>query len=210
VRQIIILLLLAVLIALPVGVAYASWQYAELPFPSEYTTVVHSVEMFYYPPEQVLPGGGETEAPLGENHFTVVDRILNEDQKQYGLNINDNVLLHAYLRIQPIVYSNQKVSGGNLKFILDPKTSTHGLYYCIEKKSDTLYYCYTFSASALEAAAGTHDEIQVFRTHLNKTDEWRATTSYIGYAKTIPLYNLGISADPQSIAFSIDVSTWHS
>ena len=208
-RKTIILMLLAILVLVPVGGVYARWQYADQPFPPEFTNVEIGINTFYFPPEQVLPGG-DKEAPLGENHFGLIDRILNEDQKNYGLNISNNVLLHEYLRKQPIVYSNQKTSGGHLKFILDPKTSTHGLYYCIEKISDTLYYCYTFSESALDAASGTHNEIQVYRTHLEKTDKWRATVSYVGYTKNIALRNLGISADSQSLAFSIDVSTWRS
>lgn len=104
--------------------------------------------MFEYPPEEILPGGEMEDAELGESHFALIDLILNERDKGYGLNYSNNVVLHRYLKNQPVVYSNQKVSGGNLKFILDPKNNTHGLYYCIEKVSDTEYYIYLFYGCA--------------------------------------------------------------
>ena len=125
------------------------------------------------------------------------------------MNINNNVVLHQYLRRQPVVYSNQKVSGGNLKFILDPQNNTHGLYYCLEKVSDTLYYAYTFSTDALSTAGGSDMEIIAYRTDLVKTDIWRATVSHMGYAKTKSLSALDVSADPNAIRYSIDVSTWY-
>ena len=167
------------------------------------------LSLFEYTAEEILPGGELEEAPLGENHFALIDRILNEKDKSYGLNINNNVLLHTYLRRQKVVYSNQKVSGGNLKFILDPKNNTHGLYYCLEKVSDTEYYAYTFSTNELSTASGSSIEIVAYRTTLLKTDKWRPTTSYQGYAKTKSLRDLGESADPNTIGYSIDVSTWH-
>lgn len=148
------------------------------------------------------------ESVLGGNHYVLVDLVLNESNKGYGLNISNNVVLHKYLKQQPVVYSNQKVSGGNLKFILDPQNNTHGLYYCVEKVTDTEYYCYTFSTDALATAAGSDVMIPAFRTTLVKTDYWRAAVSYLGNVKTASLSSLGVSADSQAIKYSIDVSTW--
>ncbi len=201
--------LMAVLLVFSVGGVYATWLYAETsPMPVENTVGV-SLSVFDYPPEEILPGGELEEAPLGENHFSLIDLILNEKQKGYGLNIDDDVVLHKYLNSDGTVYSNQKISGGNLKFILDPKNNTHGLYYCLEKITDTEYYAYTFSTDALATAGGSSVEIDAYRTILEKTDIWRATKSYLGYAQTKSLANLGVSADPNTIAYSIDVATWH-
>lgn len=186
---------------------YGAWVYYQDTLPREYN-VYHQLGEFGYAPEEVIPGG-EHEAALGENHLALIDLVLNEKQKGYGLNAGINVLLHQYLRSQPVVYSNQKVSGGNLKFILDPKNNTHGLYYCLEKVTDDLYYCYTYTESDLEAAEETDVEILAYRTLLEKTDKWQATKSYIGYAKVEELSAFKVSADPQSEPYAIDVRTWH-
>ena len=186
---------------------YGAWVYYQDTVPVGYG-VSHQLGEFGYAPEEVVPGG-EHEATLGENHLKLIDLILNEKDKGYGMNININVLIHQYLRTKPVLYSNQKISGGHLKHILDPKNNTHRLYYCIEKVSDTLYYCYTFSVDDLIAAENTEQEILAYRTMLEKTDIWRATKSYVGYAKVRALSYLGASADSQSESCSIDISTWH-
>lgn len=200
--------LVGLLALLTLGGVWASWTYAEAPAPSVSEKTGLSISAFDYTPEEVLPGGDIVESELGGNHYVLVDLVLNENNKGYGLNINNNVVLHRYLRQQPVVYSNQKVSGGNLKFILDPQNNTHGLYYCVEKVTDTEYYCYTFSTDDLVTAAGTDVKIPAYRTTLVKTDYWRATVSYLGHAKTVALRDLDISADSQAIEYSIDVTTW--
>ena len=190
---------------------YGDWTYFADIVPMGYT-VYHHMGVFEYKPEEILPGGesNNQEVELGGNHFVLVDLILNENDKGYGLNINNNVLLHQYLKKQKVVFSNQKVSGGNLKFILDPSNNTHGLYYCLEKVSDTEYNAYTFSTSELERVMGTSEEIVAYKTILKKTTKWEATTSFLGYAKTSSLTSLGANADPKAIPYSIDVETWHS
>lgn len=205
----ILLPLICLMLVLSMGGVYATWLYAGGPIQPAEQEMMLSLAVFEYKPEEILPGGEKEEAVLGEDHFGLIDLILNENKKGYGLNISNNVVLHKYLKNQKVVYSNQKVSGGNLKFILDPKNNTHGLYYCLEKVSDTEYYAYTFSTDALATASGSSAEIVAYRTTLLKTDKWRATTSYLGYALTRRLSDLGESADPNTIAYSIDVSTWH-
>ena len=196
---------------LSIGGVYATWRFADKSPRAEESIVAITMGEFSFKPEEVLPGGGETNPVVtpGENHYKLLDLVLNEDDKGYGLNINDNVLLHQYLRRKGIIYSNQKVSGGNLKFILDAKNNTHGLYYCLEKVSDTEYYCYTFSVEDLRKYAGTTMEILAYRTILVKTDIWRATITYIGTAPIKSLSALGESADSNTIGFSIDVRFWH-
>lgn len=201
--------LLLLLILFSIGGVYAVWVYAELPAAPAEQTIACSILAFEYPPETILPGGEIEESELGENHYYLIDLILNESNKGYGLNYSDNVALHKYLNDDGVVYSNQKISGGNLKFILDPKNDTQGLYYCLEKVSDTEYYAYTFSTNELLNVGGLDMEMVVYRTTLLKTDEWEATTSYMGYAKAKSLNNLGASADPNTIPYSVDMSTWH-
>ncbi|MBQ2819903.1 MAG: hypothetical protein IJF14_05955 [Clostridia bacterium] len=203
------LLSLMLAVILTVGGVYATWTYSLDYSELDTEEIGITLSVFDYPPEEILPGGEMEDAELGGDHFALIDIILNEKDKSYGLNINNNVLLHQYLRKQKVVYSNQKVSGGNLKFILDPKNNTHNLYYCIEKISDTEYYCYTFPSENLYTAGTSGSDIVTYRTTLLKTDMWRATTSYLGYAKVKSLSSLGESADPNTIAYSIDVTTWH-
>ena len=200
--------LTGLIMLLTVGGVFASWAFAEDPAPSVSDNTGLKISIFDYAPEEILPGGDIVESELGGNHYVLVDLVLNESNKGYGLNISNNVVLHKYLKQQPVVYSNQKVSGGNLKFILDPQNNTHGLYYCVEKVTDTEYYCYTFSTDALATAAGSDVMIPAYRTTLVKTDYWRATVSYLGNVKTASLSSLGVSADSQAIKYSIVVSTW--
>ena len=202
-------LLISFISLLSIGGAYATWRFADNQ-PQAVQNEMNIVLLdFEFHPEDLLPGGDVEEAVLGENHYKLMDLILNEEDKGYGLNINDNVLIHQYLKNNRVVYSNQKISGGNLKHILDPGNNTHGLYYCIEKVSDTEYYCYTFSTDDLEKYGGTTAEIVAYRTILVKTDIWRSTTSAYGYAVVRRLTALGPSADSKSIPYSIDVTTWH-
>ena len=201
-------LLVCFLIIITVGGAYATWNYAVLAPPNVQQNVNISLSVFDYPPEQILPGGDTETAPLGENHLKLIELILWEDDKDYGLNINNNAVIHQYLKSHKVVYSNQKISGGNMKFILDSRHNTHGLYYCVEKVSDTLYYCYTFDVNALSTASGTSKYITVYRTSLVKTDQWKATTAYEGVAQTKRLSELGESPDSHSLSYSIDTTTW--
>ena len=206
----IIPLLLCFTVLVSVGGAYATWKYAALGPAEDDFEVSVPIADFEYPPEEILPGGdNDIEVELGGNHFALIDLILNERIKGYGLNYSDSVVLHKYLDRQEVVYSNQKVSGGNLKFILDPKNNTHGLYYCLTKISDTEYHAYTFPIDYLESAAQTGAEIIAYKTLLIKTDDWDATLSYEGYAKVKSLSSLDVSSDPNCIPYSIDISTWH-
>lgn len=186
---------------------YGMWVYYADTVPIAYNATTQ-MGMFGYAPEIVVPGG-EHEAELNENHLRLIDLVLNESDSGYGLNYSDTVLLHKYLKLQSVVYSNQKTSGGHLKFILDPKTDTGGLYYCVEKVSDTEYYCYTFAVDDMLEAAGTQNEIVAYRTTLVKTNQWNATVSYLGYAKVLDITDIGISAHPQCEDYSIDVRSWH-
>ena len=137
--------------------------------------------------------------------MALIELILNESKKGYGLNYDNKHVLEGYLDRYGLVFSNQKVSGGNLKFVSD---ETNQLYYCVEKISDTMYYAYTFSFSDLNSVKGTATVMPVYRTVLEKTDIWRAPRSYFGYAQTKLLRAFGAENTPGTLAYSIDASTW--
>ena len=195
---------------LSTGGVFAAWQYANgAPPTSESISII--LREFEFAPEQILPGGDVVEKEEGGDHLKLIERILNEKEKNYGLNMNDNGLLHKYLKDAGVVFCNQQTSGGNLKFILDTKAyNTYGLYYCLEKKSDTEYYCYTFGVDDLSAVGGTTSELEVYLTKLVKTDKWKATTSHRGYAKTKKLEDMGVKYTSDPFDYSIDMSTWRS
>ena len=186
-----------------VGGVFATWYYADGTVSDVNGNLGVSLSDFVWEPEEILP----TESEIGENHLTLIELVLNESSKGYGLNYDQKNVLESYLNRNGIIFSNQKTSGGNIKFVSD---ETEQLYYCVEKISDTMYYAYTFSYSNLNSAKGTPTEIPVYRTVLEKTDKWRATRSYFGYAKTKRLNEMvsGTSNVSGTLAYSIDPSTW--
>ena len=201
--------IIAIILMFSIGGVQATWYYAEISPYDVASDVDIGLDEFDYHAEDILPGGDDQEAQLGENHMALIELILNENSKGYGLNISKKNILMEYLEDDGEVHCNQKVSGGHLKFILDVKNNTHGLYYVCQLVSDTLIYAYTFSTNELSTASGSSIEITVYRTELVKTDKWRAGMCYEGLALTKSMSSLGLSADSGSIRYSIDLSTWH-
>ncbi|MBR7142146.1 MAG: hypothetical protein IKD06_01255 [Clostridia bacterium] len=184
-----------------VGGVFATWCYAQYPVEAANENLHITLSQFVWAPEEILP----TESTIGENHLALIGLMLNESEKGYGLNYDSKHVLESYLNGKGIIFSNQKTTGGNLKFVSD---ETEQLYYCIQKISDTLYYAYTFTYSDLNSAKGTNTAIPAYRTLLEKTSTWSATKSYFGYAKTKALAAMGESAVSGALVYSIDVSTW--
>lgn len=184
-----------------IGGVFATWYYTYETTPSVQENLSVSLSDFEWKPEEILP----TESEIGENHLALIELILNENNKGYGLNYDNKHVLEGYLDKYGLVFSNQKVSGGNLKFVSD---ETNQLYYCVEKISETMYYAYTFSFSDLNSVKGTATAMPVYRTVLEKTDIWRAPRSYFGYAQTKLLRAFGAENTPGTLEYSIDVSTW--
>ena len=180
---------------------FATWYYTYETAPNAQANLSVSLSDFEWKPEEILP----TESEIGENHLALIELILNESNKGYGLNYDNKHVLEGYLDKYGLVFSNQKVSGGNLKFVSD---ETNQLYYCVEKISETMYYAYTFSFSDLNSVKGTATVMPVYRTVLEKTDIWRAPRSYFGYAQTKLLRAFGAENTPGTLEYSIDVSTW--
>lgn len=198
---------MALLLIFSASGVYATWLYAEPPLDPAEQQIGLSLSVFDYSPEEILPGGDNEAPEIGQNHLSLIELILNDPD--YGLNYGSKKVLHNYLKSDGVVYSNQKVSGGNLRHLLNPTANTHNMYYCLEKISDTVYYAYTFSMSDLSTAGGSTVEIVAYRTVFEKTDKWNATTSHYGRARTRTLRDLGASADSNAIPYSIDMSTWH-
>ena len=184
-----------------VGGVFATWYYTYETTQNAQENFSVSLSDFEWKPAEILP----TESEIGENHLALIELILNENNKGYGLNYDNKHVLEGYLDKYGLVFSNQKVSGGNLKFVSD---ETNQLYYCVEKISDTMYYAYTFSFSDLNSVKGTATVMPVYRTVLEKTDIWRAPRSYFGYAQTKLLRAFGAENTPGTLEYSIDVSTW--
>lgn len=193
--------LCGLLVLASVGGVFATWYYTYETTPNAQENLSVSLSDFEWKPEEILP----TESEIGENHLALIELILNESNKGYGLNYDNKHVLEGYLDKYGLVFSNQKVSGGNLKFVSD---ETNQLYYCVEKISDTMYYAYTFSFSDLNSVKGTSTVMPAYRTVLEKTDKWRAPRSYFGYAQTELLRAFGAENTPGTLEYSIDVSTW--
>lgn len=194
-------LLSSLFVLASIGGVFATWHYTYEHVANVEEGLSVSLSEFEWKPEQILP----TESEIGENHMALIELILNENNKGYGLNYDNKHVLEQYLNREGVIFSNQKTSGGNLKFVSD---ETNQLYYCVEKISDTMYYAYTFAYGDLNSAKGTASAMPVYRTVLEKTDIWRAPKSYFGYAQTELLRAFGAESLPGTLAYSIDPSTW--
>lgn len=193
--------LCSLLLLSSVGSVFAMWHYADDNVVNVEEGLSVSLSEFEWKPQQILP----TESEIGENHLASIELILNEKNKGYGLNYDNKHVLEDYLNSEGIIFSNQKTTGGNLKFASD---ETNQLYYCIEKISDTMYYAYTFTYTDLNSTKGTSSVMPVYRTVLEKTDIWRAPRSYFGYVQTKLLRDFGVENLSGTLAYSIDPSTW--
>ena len=196
-----ILLLILSIITVSIGGVFATWHYAEQPAVDDSTNLNVSLIEFMWEPEEILP----TESEIGENHLTLIELILNEKNKGYGLNYDKKQVLESYLNSKGYIFSNQKTTGGNIKFVSD---ETNQLYYCIEKVNGTLYNAYTFTYNDIRTAAGTNTKIVVYKTLLVKTDKWRATQTFFGYAPTKSLRDYGASNLSGELSYTIDFENW--
>ena len=144
-----------------IGGVFATWHYAYGTVANVKEDLSVSLSEFEWKPDEILP----TESEIGENHLALIELILNENKKGYGLNYDNKHVLEEYLENHRIIFSNQKVTGGNLKFVSD---ETNQLYYCVEKISDTMYYAYTFSYPDLNSVKGTTTVMPVYRRFLKR------------------------------------------
>ena len=86
---------LCLLLLMSTGGAYATWIYAEMPVSGHGFGMDMNMSTFDYPPENIVPGGSVS-APVGENHLTLIEKILNE--ASYGLNATKKPIIHNTLK----------------------------------------------------------------------------------------------------------------
>lgn len=67
-----LLLCICLSVVLSIGGVYAIWFYSESSLTPKETTLGVTLNIFDYPPEQVLPGGDTEQAVLGQNHFPLL------------------------------------------------------------------------------------------------------------------------------------------
>lgn len=177
---------------------YATWMYAEMPLYQQQAAMPLAMNSFEYAPQDIVPGGS-IDAPVGENHLALIEKILNE--ASYGLNATKKPIIHNVLESPgDVIYCSQNVQGGNLKHLMiDGVSAANKLYFVITKISDTEYHTFTFLYSDLNYIAGT--EIPVYKTLMIKGENgvWTAPRSYRGYAKI---------NNPKQVSKGIDVTSY--
>ena len=195
------LLIISLFLIVAIGSVSASWFYYLEPTPVGQGQVGIGMGMFEYAPEEVLPGDKEA-TELHENHYNLVTNIVSH--VDYGLNANKKPLVRKLLEDGAgVVYSNQNVSGGNLKHMMLESSDVESLMFAVAYYSDTEYHAYTFSSSKVKSGLeGT--VIDVYKTIIVKeNNKWVAKTSFAGKATVSGVR----TSDGQSIT-SIDIDTW--
>ena len=89
-----------------VGGMFATWYFAEDAAKPVTGVAGITLSEFVWEPEEILP----TESELGENHLALIELVLNENKKGYGLNYDSKNVLEGYLDRYGVVFSNQKTS----------------------------------------------------------------------------------------------------
>ena len=170
---------------------YATWYYAGHAPQEVRSSFDTSMNQFGYTPEEVLPG--HEVGSLGQNHQEVVYNIT--DHKTYGLNNQKKPVLTEYLNQNGIVYSNQKTSGGNLKFLGDESES---IMWVVEKETDSEYMLYTFLKDHVDSDY-LGQSITVYKTKCVKENGvWTNVRSFTGTAPIVRISGL----------LTIDVNQW--
>ncbi len=189
-------LLLFIISVVVIPGAFATWKYSTTGPRQQDTNLSLGIVDFYYPPEEVLPGDDQA-TELHENHFNMVTSIVNH--VDYGLNATKKPIIRELLEDGAgVVYSNQNVQGGNLKFVGD---DISGLMFAVAYQTATEYIAYTFSDDYV-TTANVGNYITVYKTIIVKGDNgrWVATTSFEGQAK---VFSPQIADGP-----NIDVTSW--
>ena len=175
--------LLAMMSFILISSVFASWVYAEYPPANARTEIGLSLIEFTYTPEEVLPG--HEVGSLNQNHQEVVYNIT--DHIKYGLNTQSKPLLSNYLNSNGIVYSNQKATGGNLKFLGDESES---LMWVVKKETDTEYSIYTFLNDEV-TSNNLNVIISVYKTKCVYQDGlWQNVRSFMGEAPIARISNI--------------------
>ena len=190
----IVLLITMIVFCSSIFGVFATWIFADLPISSKDELFNVNMSIWEFTPEEVLPDDNEA-TDLHQNHYNLIMSIVNH--VDYGLNATKKPIIRRLLENGAgVVYSNQSVSGGNLKHMLLDGNDVNALMFAVEYETDTKYNAYTFRESDLNIGA----VIEVYKTVIEKVDgKWKATLSYEGTAK--------VFIAPNSVV-NIDVTTW--
>lgn len=179
----------------------ATWTYTKEVGESDYDLGYIGMSEFTYAPEEVLPGDKES-TELHENHMNLLKNIVNHID--YGLNATKKPIVRELLEDGAgVVYSNQNVTGGNLKHMLLGSSDVESLMFCVQYITDTEYHVFSFSGIYVKREnVGTYIDVYKTITSYNGT-KWEATRSYSGTAAIDVVYANGTEQ-----LVSIDISTW--
>ena len=198
-----IIVVVCIVSALCVGLN-AQWLYPDMSLNLNNDTDLNvNLVEFEYTPDEVLPGGDNQEQVIvGENHLMLIQNVV--DHVTYGLNATDKpIVRELLLEGASVVYSNQKVSGGNLKHMLVSDSSMEKLDFAVKYETDTFFSTYTFESKYLYDTYYVGQTIDVYKTDMVcENGVWIAKRSYKGTAKLAL-----VKADGKQI-MNIDVFSW--
>ena len=190
------LILMIVMCACTVSV-YAAWSFATDTPDSTQSGLSIGIIAFEYTPDVILPGD-QNATNLHTNHYNLINSIVNH--VDYGLNASKKPIIRKLLEDGAgVVYSDQSVSGGNLKHMLLNTSDVEALAFVVQYSTATEFIAYTFVKNEADRD-NIGNYITVYKTVIEKkSTRWEATTSYKGEAKVF---------DPGIVESSIDVTTW--
>ena len=183
-----------------VGSVSASWSYSASFVENISSFMQIEIKDFEFAPEEILPDD-DTADQAGANHVTLLHNIV--DHVKYGLNATSKPIVNEILQEgKGIVYSQQKVQGGNLKHLLLRGDTVDHLDFAVQYVSSTEYACYTFSTDEI-TSSNSGKQIQVYKTKIiYQESKWVAVASYEGVAVVARVNANG------SLIMAINVSSW--
>ncbi len=181
-----LIILVIILMLCPLVVSLnAEWIYPDMSLSLEKDSDIN-VELieFEYTPEEILPGGNNNEqVQVGQNHLLLIKNVV--DHVTYGLNATSKPIVRELLEDgATAVYSNQNVSGGNLKHMLIQDSSMEALDFAVKYETSTFYSTFTFESKWISSNSNVGKEIDVYKTDMiYENGTWVAKRSYKGTAK---------------------------
>lgn len=168
---------LFLVVCMVIGSVFATWAFADLSPDPQNTNNLIDISAFMYAPEEILPDEEES-AELQKNHMDLLYNILHH--RKYGLNKSDT-LDNAVERFQ-ILFSQENISGGNLKHLFTTKESQL-LDFAIEYITDTEFVLYTFETEDVESGTPESTWVTVYKVVLAYTNgKWDAAGAVEGSA----------------------------
>ena len=200
-----LIILAIILMVCPLVVSLnAEWMYPDMSLTLENGLDVNvDLIEFEYTPEEILPGGDNNEqVQVGQNHLLLIKNIV--DHVTYGLNATSKPIVKELLEAgATAVYSNQNVSGGNLKHMLIQGSSMEALDFAVKYENATFYSAFTFESKWINSNSYIGQEIEVYKTDMiYENGTWVAKRSYKGTAKVAR-----VTAKNKQIV-NIDVFSW--